>query len=144
MVRSECLKGDPKVGCKRRGLINGQTRPRPARRIGGVPAAHQAPHNLPENWVGWPQATKSESTGDWRQGDQRHDLVHFGGLQGTSLIRKRPPPMGPPQGPRHEPTVGSKGDECSSLFATQRATKGFSAPIGTNFHCLIRRNPKSL
>ena len=33
--------------------------------------------------------------------------------RGTSLIRKCPPPLGTPQGPRHRPTVGSYGGAVS-------------------------------
>ena len=33
--------------------------------------------------------------------------------RGTSLIRNRPPPLRPPQGPRRRPTVGSWGEAFS-------------------------------
>ena len=36
--------------------------------------------------------------------------VKAGKLQGYLARNKPPPPLGPPQGPRHSPTVGSEGD----------------------------------
>ena len=45
----------------------------------------------------------------WREagkGEQR-SVKCSGQYRGTSLIGKSPPPLGPPYGPRHIPTVGS-------------------------------------
>ena len=33
--------------------------------------------------------------------------------RGTSLIINSPPPLGPPEGPKHSPTVGAKGGAVS-------------------------------
>ena len=43
----------------------------------------------------------------------------FAVYRGTSLIRKCPLPLGPPQGPRHSPTVGS----CKALLPVQPARR---------------------
>ena len=40
-------------------------------------------------------------------------FLALGGYRGTSLIRNSPPPLGPPQGPRHMATVESYGGAVS-------------------------------
>ena len=44
--------------------------------------------------------------------------------RGTSLVRKRPPPPGPAEGPRHSPTVGSYGEAFSYERGTPVHTRG--------------------
>ena len=48
------------------------------------------PLSQPEGWVGT-RTSRPRGRANYR---------------GTSLIRNRPPPLGPAQGPRHRPTVG--------------------------------------
>ena len=44
-----------------------------------------------------------------------HGHVHY---RGISLIRNNPPPLGPPQAPRHSPTAESQGGAGSCELGT--------------------------
>ena len=63
----------------------------------------------------WPHARLRDKAGSFRRvhntvlSTTYRPLVMHACLcyRGTSLIRKRPLPKGPPWGPRHRPTVGS-------------------------------------
>ena len=46
-------------------------------------------------------------------GEQGVETPVTGFLQGYLAHKKPPPPLGPPQGPRHSPTVGSYGEAVS-------------------------------
>ena len=61
--------------------------------------------------------------------------------RGTSLTRNRPPPLGPPQGPRHSPTVGSYGVAGSYKRGTPVP---FPRRAGPQISSLRRANPQSI
>ena len=52
------------------------------------------------------RATEGNHTTNFRGGN-RNDVCCC--LQGYLAHKKPPPPLGPPEGPRHEPTAGSQG-----------------------------------
>ena len=58
--------------------------------------------------------------------------------RGASLIRNRPPPQGPPEEPRHGPTVGSYGAAVSYKQGTPVGIGAYVAAVGVFAVRLLR------